>query len=538
MNKKALVNAKVYVQRGCFEQAVLVEGGIIKAVGKNDEIIKLAGSDAEIIDCGGKTLIPGLNDTHLHLLMVGDSLVRVNITDVTSIEMMIERVKEFIKQHPERCKDGVHSVGWNQDLFTDGEKRIPTRHDLDKISTEIPIVLERVCGHVITANTKALEMRGIGKGTPQFKGGTFELEQDGYPNGVFTENACGEILSVFPEPSLEECETRFLAAMDYAVSCGLTSVQSNDAGTSGSFDSVFQMIHNVYDGGKAKLKYHHQVCCFDVDTLKSYIAGEYTKGDYSHPWLSLGPLKLFKDGSLGGRTATMRNGYVDDPGNLGVEAMSDELMCEMCKIASDANMQVVTHVIGDKAIEDTVACYETVLKNGNPLRHGLVHCQITDLFLIERIVKDELTIMYQPIFLDYDMHAVLPRCGEKLSSTSYAFGTAQRMGGHVSYGTDSPVEDLNPFPNIYSAVTRKDKTGYPDGGFFPNECVDVCSAIDAYTAGSAYNQFMENTKGRIKAGFEADMVLLDKDIFTCDPMEIRDIKPVMTMVGGIKVFER
>lgn len=136
------------------------------------------------------------------------------------------------------------------------------------------------------------------------------------------------------------------------------------------------------------------------------------------------------------------------------------------------------------------------------------------------------------------MHAVISRCGEELSSTSYAFGTMARLNAKVSYGTDCPVEDCNPFPNIYSAVTRKDKNGWPEGGFFPKECVDVYTAIDAYTAGSAYAQFMENEKGRIKPGFMADMVMLDKDIFTCDPMEIRDILPVMTIVGGEIVYER
>ena len=137
------------------------------------------------------------------------------------------------------------------------------------------------------------------------------------------------------------------------------------------------------------------------------------------------------------------------------------------------------------------------------------------------------------------MHAVISRCGEQLSSTSYAFGTMNRLNHKaVSYGTDSPVEDCNPFPNIYSAVTRKDKNGYPEGGFFPNECVDVYDAVDAYTEGSAYAQFMENEKGRIKPGYMADMTVLDKDIFTCDPMEIRSILPVMTIVGGKVVYEK
>ena len=248
---------------------------------------------------------------------------------------------------------------------------------------------------------------------------------------------------------------------------------------------------------------------------------------------TLGSVKLFKDGSLGGRTGTMRHEYLDDPGNYGVESSSDAEMDAFCQVADKYGLQVTTHVIGDKAVEDTVGNYEKVLHDGkNPLRHALIHCQITDRPLLERIVKNDIPVMYQPIFLDYDMHAVISRCGEELSSTSYAFKTVEDLGGSVSYGTDSPVEDCNPFPNIYSAVTRKDKNGWPEGGFFPQECVDVETAIDAYTAGSAFVEFHEADKGRLKPGFFADLVVLDTDIFTCDPMKIRDILPVLTVVNG------
>ena len=158
--------------------------------------------------------------------------------------------------------------------------------------------------------------------------------------------------------------------------------------------------------------------------------------------------------------------------------------------------------------------------------------------MLERIAKSDILVMYQPIFLDYDMHAVISRCGEELASTSYAFKTLADMGVHISYGTDSPVENCNPFPNIYSAVTRKDKNGWPENGFYGAECVPVEMAIDAYTLGSAYNEFKEKRKGRIKAGYLADMVVLDRDIFTCDPMEIRQILPLMTIVDGEIVYKK
>lgn len=171
------------------------------------------------------------------------------------------------------------------------------------------------------------------------------------------------------------------------------------------------------------------------------------------------------------------------------------------------------------------------------MRHALVHCQITDKPLLERIAKLGILAMYQPIFLDYDMHVVEDRCGKEMASTSYAFKTLKELGGNISYGTDSPVESPNPFPNIYSAVTRKDSKGMPEDGFYPDECVDIYDAVDAYTYGSAYAEFMEDKKGRIKEGYYADMVVLDRDIFTVEPMEIRDIMPVLTMVGGKIVYK-
>ena len=158
--------------------------------------------------------------------------------------------------------------------------------------------------------------------------------------------------------------------------------------------------------------------------------------------------------------------------------------------------------------------------------------------LLERIAKDDILVFAQPIFLDYDMNIVEKLCGKELASTSYAFGTLLRMGVHLSYGTDCPVEDCNPFTNIYMAVTRKDRQGRPAGGFYPGECVDVETAIDAYTKESAYAEFQEDVKGRLKPGYYADMVLLDRDIFTVDPMEIKDILPVMTIVGGKVVYKK
>ena len=540
MNRLALKNGKIYVERGVFAQAVLMENGRVTAVGSNEDIAALAG-DARVIDCEGRTVIPGLNDSHLHLIQIGTRLSRAEIAGSSSIDDMVQRVKAFMAAHPEACARGLAATGWNQDLFRD-EKRMPNRYDLDRISTDIPIVLRRVCGHVATANSRALELLGMSQKPGRVEGGTIEVDENGVPNGIFTEAAAGLPDSVLPQADLKDARRDFLTGAQYALSHGITSVQSNDAGNSSyPRDAVIDMISTLYQEKGCPLRYRFQISFDSPEDLQQFIdAGGYARSLGADPdMLAFGPVKLFKDGSLGGRTGTMRQGYLDDPGNFGVETTTDGDMDAFCRIADQNGLQVVTHVIGDKAIGDVTGNYERVLRGGqNPLRHALVHCQITDRPMLERIVRDHIPVMYQPIFLDYDMHAVISRCGEALSSTSYAFKTVEALGGWVSYGTDSPVEDCNPFPNIYSAVTRKDKNGWPEGGFFPEECVDVARAVDAYTLGSAYNEFRERDKGRIKPGFLADMVVLDTDIFTCDPMEIRNILPVMTIVGGRIAWEK
>ena len=541
MESLALINGKVYVEKGKFAEAVYIEDGIIKVVGDSDEILAKTDWDTDIIDCQGRTVIPGLNDSHMHMLMLGTSLMEMKSSGVRSIDELVERGRKFIEENPELCKNGLYSIGYNQDLFTEGEKRMPNRHDLDRISTEIPVIMARVCGHVTSCNTKVIEMLGLEKGAKPWTGGTVELEEDGYPSGIFTEQ-CGERLhETIPPHTKEDIIKAFKLAQDHAISQGLTSIQTNDVGQCElGMDATFAVIHEIYDSGIGKLRYRHQVCVSSVDELQHYIDTEWKNGKYDDPQrLALGPLKLFKDGSLGGRTALMRNEYKDDPGNFGVECFSEEYMETMCKMGSDAGMQLVTHSIGDGAIEKMIKAYEKVGATGvNPLRHGIVHCQITDKELLQRIADDKILVFYQPVFLDYDLHVVVDRVGRELASTSYAFKTARDMGINCSYGTDSPVEDCNPFHCICHAVTRKDTKGEPYFGFFPAECVSVEEAIDDYTIGSAYAEFAEKFKGRIKAGYLADLLILDTDIFSCDPLEIYDILPDYSIIGGEVVYKK
>lgn len=530
---KLLKNGKIYIEKDRFAEALLVEDGIIKKFGSNEDFADK--TIDKVIDLEGKTVIPGLNDSHLHITMIGEAMNSCELGSARSIDDIINIGREFLKKNPDTKI--LSGGGWNQDYFINGEKRLLNRFDLDKISTEIPIIFTRVCVHVAVGNTRALEILGINKDT-KVEGGTIEIGNDGNPNGVFNENAVTLLDSIKEAKNEEQIQKNFLKACEYALSVGITSVQSCDVLRSG-FDETFKAIHNIYKNKKTKLRYSHQFNFQDIEDFENYLNGKFDIGVYDEKFLSRGCLKLFKDGSLGARTALMLEDYKDDPGNRGVEALNNAQFQELCDLATKNDLQVLTHTIGDGAIESVINSYEKTMENGeNPLRHGIVHCQITNKKQLERIARLNIPVVFQPIFLDYDNKIVESRVGSDLASTSYAFNTLYQLGAPISMSTDAPVENCNPFPNIYCAVTRKDLDGNPEDGFYPNEKMRVEDVIDAYTYGSAYNEFKEDFKGKLKPNYVADLIVLDQDIFTINPDEIKDIKVLKTMIDGEFVYQR
>lgn len=535
-----LHHAKLYVERGVFRSALCAENGVIRAVGGDAEILALARPGCRTIDCGGRTVVPGFNDSHLHLMQLAETRYEAPISGVRSVDELVERCRAFCAAHPERTERGLHAIGWNQDDFPDG--RLPDRHDLDRISTAVPVVLERVCGHIVSANTLATQRFVDSPAFRQCPAGEVLRAPDGTLSGVFRGNACNLVKSQIPGFTREQLLTMLRSSMDYAASLGLTSVQSNDVGTSiEDAELAFSLLRKLYAAGDVPIRYRHQVCFHDLSAFReSLLRGEYSRRSQYDGFLTLGPLKLFQDGSLGARTAMLRGGYPGEPDNHGLAWTSREDMAAFCGLASEHGVQVVTHAIGDEAISRVLDAYEAVIPAGqrNPLRHALIHCQITDRALCRRIKDLGVLVMAQPVFLDTDRTLVETLCGKALAETSYAFGSLLRAGVHLSYGTDCPVETCAPLWNLGAAVTRCGPDGMPAGGFIPSERVDVETAVDAYTMESAYAEFQEHCKGRLKPGYYADLTVLDQDIFTMDPMKIRSVSPVLTMTGGRIVFER
>jgi predicted amidohydrolase YtcJ len=534
-------NARVYIERGRFAEAVLVRDGKIAAIGTNEAILAAAAETAvaEKIDAQGKLLLPGFNDSHLHLYAFGRNRYRVQARGVTSIDELVERGREFIDRMKPPKGSFVVGSGWNQDLFT-GEKRLPNRHDMDRISTEHAVIIGRVCGYSMCCNTLAMEMAGITRNSRYAASGQIELDEKGEPLGIFGEGeALYKIRSIIPPFKQEQIEEQLLYAMRHALANGITSMGSRDV-IEGNYQSIVDAYIKLFTEHDVHLRVNLQCTIEKDEVFNEFIRrGWITRSSMGHPYLTMGASKLFADGSLGSRTAFTREPYHDDPSTRGFQRHSQEEMNALVRKNHENGFQVIIHAIGDAAIDEALTAFEKA--NGgrnNDLRHGIVHCQITDMPLLQRMAHNDILALMQPIFLTHDLYIIENRVGKELASTSYALATMKKLSIKASYGTDSPVESMSPLECIDCAVNRHDvANGYPAEGFYPDECVDVYTAVDAYTVGSAYAEFAEDTKGRIKPGYLADMTLLDKDIFTIPQKEIRTARVLWTMVGGKMAYQ-
>ena len=521
-------------------EAVAVKDGKFIKIGSSEEILSLKSNDTQVIDLNGKLLLPGFNDSHMHLLSFGASLKMVILNDCKSVEAIIEKVKGFIKEKSIEKGKWVSGRGWNHDYF-EVEKRFPTRYDLDKISTEYPIALARACGHICIVNSKALETAGITSDTAQVEGGRFDVDQKGEPLGVFREKALALIYDKIPAPTIHEIKDMIKEAAYYANSKGLTSVQTDDFEhvPDKNFRIVIKAYNELKENGDLTLRVYEQCLLSNVDKLKDFLSEGYNTG-YGDELFKLGPLKLLSDGSLGARTAALCEPYSDDPSTSGIQVYNQELIDEIISMAHNAGMRVAIHCIGDKSMYMAFEAIEKALKANprNDHRHSIVHCQITDETLLNKFRDLNVVAHVQPIFLHYDLHIVEDRIGKEKAKKTYAFNTMLKKGVHIGIGTDCPVEALDVMPSIYCAVTRKDLKGYPEGGWLPEEKLSIEDTIYNYTLGGAYTSFEENTKGSIKEGNFADMVILDQNIFEIEHDKIKDVEINMTFLGGKIVYKK
>ncbi len=517
-------------------EAVAVKDGIIIRVGSNEDVLKLRTESTAMYDMDGKTMLPGFCDSHMHLLSYGYSLEKVNLYSAKSMDDLIKLGQDFLKEHPGLT--WLQGRGWNTDDWED--KRYPNRYDLDKITTEIPMFYTRSCAHIISVNSKALEVMGVTRDTPQVPGGSIEKDINGEPLGIFAEAARDLIYNALPKLTVSDIKRLIVKGAKEVLSCGITTVHTDDfeAIAAGEYQKVLDAYHQLEQEGNLPVRIYEQCLLASVPLLEKFLnEGHHT--NEGSPMFRIGTLKLLVDGSLGGKTAFLRKPYKNDPSTKGIATFTQEELDKLVSMAQASGLMISPHNIGDGAMEMDLNAIENaqIQYPRADMRHALIHCQITDLDLLKRCRDLNVVMHVQPAFIDSDMHIVKDYVGEELEKSSYAWKTMMDMGLPVAFGSDAPVISFNVMEGIYCAVTRKDLKGFPESGWLPDQKMSVYDAVYAYTMGGAYASYDEGKKGSIRNGKYADFAVLDKDVFSVPEEEIKDIKVCMTVLDGKVVYE-
>ena len=544
-------------------EAMLIDGDTITAVGSDAEILARirkisAGTGSETVtavDLAGRCVLPAFNDSHCHLLATGLNQIRLDLRGVRSCEEIVERGRAYLSSASLSADDWIVGYGFDQNLFAD--RRLPDLSTAEAISPDRPVFLDRVCGHVGAVNRAALAIAGYDENTV-ITGGVLARDENGKLNGILKEAALDRMRRLITEPSPAMLEAALLHAMQDANRFGLASVQTDDL-ENASLDAVLAVYHKLETEGRLTLRIYEEIQQPRVPQLQSFLDRGLRTGD-GDDFFRVGNIKLLTDGSLGARTAYMREPYADAPETAGVAVYTQDALNEVVALAHRNGMQVAFHAIGDGAIEQVINSVEYAGKAEAKAsaslsdekishseahaytaaashRHRIVHCQFIGEDLLARIKDAGLCADIQPPFTASDYLIVDARVGVERSDWSYVWRTMAEAGIPLGGGSDSPVETMNPIWGIDCAVNRTDLTHLPVKGWHASQCLTVPQAISLYTRGSAYTEFSEHRKGQIAEGMLADFIVLSEDIFEVDTRRIRDIQVLDTYVGGLPVLE-
>ena len=515
-------------------EAMRVLNGKIVSVGSNDLIGAQRAVSEDLIDLKGRTVIPGINESHIHLLNFGYSFFKVDLEGLTSKEAIIQTAKAYIKEKAIKPGDWLLGRGWNEHLFETPVEL--TRHDLDKISTQHPISFTRIDEHSTVANSYAINLakeKGVLK---EIDGGSFDLEDSGEALGIFRENARYIIYDMIPVHSVSDVKKMILRAAEEALKNGVTSVQSDDfeALSDKDYRKVIQAYRELSAEGKLPIRVYEQCLLPSVEKLECFLKDGYVTG-LGDDYFKIGPLKLLTDGTLGSRTAYLGSPYADDETTVGMPIFTKEELETIVLKAHSNNMQILTHAIGDGAMDMCLSSFEKAMDQypARDPRFGVVHLQLTTEALLDRF-KDLNVLAYaEPIALNADLHIVESRIGRERANHTYNYRTLIDKGVKFAMSSDCPVDSINPMKNFHCAVTRTDYTGYPSGGWLPDQKISIEEAVYAFTMGSAYCSYEEGVKGSLEVGKLADFIVLSEDIFSIPEEDIIDTKILMTYVDGI-----
>jgi predicted amidohydrolase YtcJ len=514
-----------------------VEGNKIVELGNGTLRNKF--KEATVIDLAGKTIVPGFIEGHVHLLNYAYSLTKINCADVSSIKEMIDAGQKYIVDRKIPKGQWVQGRGWNQTFFA--EKRNPTIHDLDAISRDHPIVFTRICEHMVVANSKAMELAGITKDSPNPIGGEIEKDANGNLTGLMKETARYIIYKLIPAKTVEEIKDMLVEAIKIASSYGLTTMHSDDFETFA--DKDWRKVLKAYRELEAEEKLNMRICeqCLlpQIDKLHEFIKAEVVNKKDTD-MVKVGPLKLLTDGSLGGRSAFMLEAYKDAPETRGIAVFKQAELNELVAAAHKVKMGVVCHAIGDGAMTMVLDAFLNAqkVKPDNDARFGIIHLQITTKEILARFKTQNIVAYMEPVCLNSDLHIVESRVGKEKAMTSYNYRTLCDMGIHYTVSSDCPVDSLNPFDSMFVGTNRCDYKGYPKGGWNPKEKLTVLQMLKGFTIYGAYASFEEGKKGSLEKGKFADFVIISDDPTKVNTMDLRNIYVCETILGGKTVYRK
>ena len=506
--------------------SIAVSGGKIIAIGSDADIRSLIGPSTRVIDAGGKLVLPGFNDAHVHFSETGAQLSSVDLRSSKSPQEFVQRIRDFAAKQPK----GRWILGgqWDHENWTPND--LPTAALIDAATPDNPVFINRLDGHMALANSLAIKLAGVNKDTKDVTGGLIVRDASGNPAGVFKDAAMGLIEKVIPDPSFEEKLEYAAAASNHAASMGLTSVQDMSAGTD---IGVYQELLRQ---GKLNTR------VYGCSPLTDYKRWQNTGLHYAFgsAMLRIGCLKGYADGSLGSTTAWFFEPYLDAPNSTGLPRAEVTTSMKQNIIDADKNgLQVNIHAIGDRANATVLDYYENAVNVNGPRdrRYRIEHAQHLRQQDIPRFGSLKVVASMQPMHIIDDGRWAWKRLDEKRLKGTYAFRTLLDSGAVLAFGSDSPVATMNALYGIYAAVTRRTLDDKNRNGWIPEQKISVDEAVRAFTWGSAYAEFQEDVKGTLEVGKLADIIIISDDIFKIDPVKIRDAKVLTTIVDGRVVYE-
>ncbi|WP_332852848.1 amidohydrolase [Duganella sp. S19_KUP01_CR8] len=520
------LNAAGTLQR--FSSLAFDDLGRIVAVGSERETaIRLP--KAEHIDAQGKTLLPGLIDAHGHVFELGEIASGVELFSAISLGGAVRAVAEFSRTHPKNA--WVVGFGWNQEVWKLG--RFPTAAELDAVVGDRPVLLHRVDGHATWVNTKALEMAGITRDTPDPKGGKIERDASGKPSGVLVDAAMELVDKVVPLATPNEARARLDNALAALAKAGLTSV--HDAGIKVVQDDLYR---DYADHGKLTTRVYAMIgdTAADFDELSK----EGPLKSYGNDVYALAAVKLYSDGALGSRGAALLAPYSDMPSTRGLLFYPNAEMLAKMNKAMKAGYQVNVHAIGDAGNRQILDAYAQLIPKYNnvELRHRVEHAQVVALEDIPRFKALGIIPSMQPTHATSDQNMAEQRVGHERIKGAYAWRTFLDQGSRIACGSDFPVESPNPFEGLHAAVTRQNNAGVPAGGWYKNQAMTLTEAFRCFTLDAAYAAHQENVIGSLEPGKWADFILIDRDLFKVPAEQIGKTQVLQTWMGGKRVYKK